>query len=134
MRRPPDQAGARKPRWPLPVRSGGAARGRRLEALGLLACALSAGLAALAAALALGLPGGARRLTVQLLPLAALPLTLPARAACRRHLARLRAGRANQQGMDRVRAAARLFRWALAATAAGCAAVALARALLLVRG
>jgi hypothetical protein len=45
MRRPPDQAGARNPRLPLPVRRGGAAQGRRLEALGLLAVALSAGLA-----------------------------------------------------------------------------------------
>jgi hypothetical protein len=130
MRRPPDQAGARKPRLPLPVRLGGHARGRRLEALGLLAFTVSAVLAAAAPALALAFPGAARRRTVQLLPLAALPLTLPAWAACRRYLARRRAGRANAQGEDRVRDAAVLCRWALAATAAGCAAMALARALL----
>jgi hypothetical protein len=131
MSQPRDEAG-RPCRAPLPraVRRTGEARGRLLEALGLLAFTLSALLAAGSPALELALPGEVHPLAVHLLPLAALPLTLPVWAAARRHLARLQAGQADPQGEDRVRSAAGVCRWALAATALGCTAAGLARLLL----
>src|SRR6516165_2331810 len=91
--------------FPRPVRRTGEARGRLLEALGVFAFTLSALLAAGAPALELAVPGEVHPLAVPLLPLAALPLTLPVWAACRRHLARLQAGQADPQGEDRVRSA-----------------------------
>jgi hypothetical protein len=129
----PNEAGNHgRPPLPRAVRRTGEARGRLLEGLGLFAFTLSALLAAGAPALELTFPGEVHPLTVHLLPLAALPLVLPVWAAARHHLARLQAGQADPQGADRVRSAVGLCRWALAAAVLGCAAAALARALLLV--
>ena len=73
----------------------------------------------------------AHPLTPQLLPLAALPPALVLWGMAWRHLARLRAGQADPQGEDRVRSAVGLCRWVLAASLLGCAAAALAQAMLL---
>jgi hypothetical protein len=129
---PHDAGGRGKGPLPREVRRTGEARGRRLEALGLVAFALSALLAAGAPALALAFPGEVNPLAVHLLPLASLPLTLATWAASRRHLARLQAGDADPQGEERVRSAAGLCRAALVVTVLGCVAAALTRALQLV--